>query len=220
MDTDGLSKVHKVKLVKPIPPKFSTLVAEIVEGLRSALDQVGFVCATLGGVTDSKRAYFPIADSAEKLETDVIGRGRCKDIPPDILTLFRAFKPYKGGNDPIWALNKACNAAKHQSLIDVGMEMYGVTSRGGYVAGPAQVSHPNALRWDSLNNEIVLGKVRPGGDFKYDYTFKFFIAFSEIEMIAGQPIMPILGTMFGEVERIVLGTEAECRRLGLIPARG
>jgi hypothetical protein len=215
-DADGISTVHKCKLVKRIPPQFSTLTVEILEGLRSALDQVGYVCATLGGATNPKNTHFPIADSAAQLETDVIGRGRCKDIPPDILTFFRGFKPYKGGHNFIWALNKGCNVAKHQSLVEIGVSLFQVTSRGGFVAGPAQISHPSALRWDSRKNEMILGKVRPGGQFKYDYDFTFFIAFSEIDIISGEPVIPVLRYMVQEVERIITGTEAEARRIGLI----
>ena len=28
-----------------------------------------------------------------------------------------AFKPYKGGNVPLWALNKLCNTSKHETLL-------------------------------------------------------------------------------------------------------
>jgi hypothetical protein len=77
---------------------------EIIEALRSALDQAGAACAVLTGKTNPKKSYFPFADSGPEL-TKVI-KGRCKDLPGEIISLFRSFQPYQGGNDPLWAMNK------------------------------------------------------------------------------------------------------------------
>src|SRR5271154_1291318 len=74
---DGRTQTFKCRLTKPVPGIFDTLAVEAVEHLRSALDHVGYEAAILGGKREPKSAYFPIADSAAKLETDVIGRRRC-----------------------------------------------------------------------------------------------------------------------------------------------
>src|SRR5262245_61209963 len=108
---------HKIKMTKPLPDLLTDLTMEIIEALRSALDQAGFACARLDGKPNAKSAYFPMADTGPDLANVI--KGRCKDLPPDIVTLFRSFMPYKGGNDPLWAMNKIANT-KHTALVPVG----------------------------------------------------------------------------------------------------
>jgi hypothetical protein len=50
--------------------------------------------------------------------------------------------------------------------------------------------------------------VGPGRKFQYYFEFAIFIAFSEIEIIEGMPVVPVLATMTSEVERVIRGTEA------------
>ena len=85
---DGLTDTFKFRLTKPVPGVFDLLVVEAVEHMRASLDYIGYEAAALGGVAEPKSSYFPIADTAAKLESDVIGRGRCKDLPADILAAF------------------------------------------------------------------------------------------------------------------------------------
>ena len=77
--------IHKVIITRKLPQGTQDIAWEIVEELRSALDQIGYACAVADGKVAPKNTYFPIAYSATKLETDVINRGRCKDIPPSLL---------------------------------------------------------------------------------------------------------------------------------------
>jgi hypothetical protein len=107
-DTDGSTDLHKIRLLKPLPESMGDLASSIIEDLRSALDQAAFATAHAAGRTAAKSAYFPISDNAFELENVI--KGRCKDIPQDIVTLFRSFNPYKGGNDLVWTVNRLCNA--------------------------------------------------------------------------------------------------------------
>jgi hypothetical protein len=210
-DANGLNELHKVRLTKPIPSQFADRTAETVEALRSALDQTGYAVAVLAGATEPKSAYFPIAEKATDLENVI--KGRCKDLPPDIVALFRSFNPHKGGNDAIWALNRACTVAKHRTLIRVGMSVLKITTKGTSFIEGGSLPMP---KWDSEKNEVIFGIVGPGGQFQYDLEFTFFVAFGEIEIIEGNPVVPVLATMIGEVGKVILATEAECRRIGLL----
>lgn len=214
LDADGLTELHKVKLTKPVPAQFSDRTAETIEALRSALDQTGYAVAILAGAVEPKSAYFPIAETDTGLE--MVIKGRCKDLPPDIVSFFRSFKPYKGGNDPIWTLNRASTVAKHRALIRVGMSVLKISVNSPSLLMGRSIPAP---KWDSEKNEVIFGIVGPGGKFQYDFEFTFFIAFDEIEIIEGMPVVPILATMTGEVDRVIRGTEAECRRIGLLKSR-
>ena len=198
--------------------KLETLIREgkafAAENPYSIVTEPGYACAIANGKVTPKNTYFPIADSAPQLETDVIGRGRCKDVPPDIVTLFRSFQPYKGGNLPIWALNRLANSNKHRLITPMGVAAEQSISINQIIRVPGLSIH--VPRWDREKNEMLILSAPIGSNVKYDLNFAILISFDEIEPVAGHPVIPVLATMFGEVERILLATEAEARRIGLI----
>ena len=49
-----------------------------------------------------KHVHFPFADRHYELERVI--KGRCKNVPPEIIHLIQTFKPYRNGNDLLWAL--------------------------------------------------------------------------------------------------------------------
>jgi hypothetical protein len=105
------------------------------------------------------------------------------------------------------------------ALIEVDMSLLNMKSRTGMLRN---ASIP-ALKWDSAKNEVIFGIVQPGGQFQYDFDFTFFIAFGEVDLIAGHPIVPVLADMGGRVLGVLKGCEAEAKRIGLClmrPPRG
>ena len=213
---DRRTKTYKCRLVKPMPETFHVLTIEAAEHLRAALDHLGYSAAVLGGKREPKSAYFPIADSAAKLETDVIRRGRCKDLPPDILALFRALEPYKGGKAAaVWTLNRICNSSKHRLITEIRLESaYANVSLMALPPGSIMLPH----KWDSEKNEVSYFSTPLGAEPKYDFEVAFFIAFGPVKPVAGQPVVPTLFSIADVVTEIVMMTEAESRRVGLIPA--
>jgi hypothetical protein len=206
-------RFYKFKITKRLPLGTSELAWEIVEELRSALDQLGYACAVASGKTAPKNTYFPIADSAAQLDTDVIGRGRCKDVPADIVALFRSFQPYKGGNEAIWTLNRLANGNKHRFVLPAGAAAEQSISLGTLILPPGASIH--VPRWDREKNEMLVLSTPIGTEVKYDLGFAVYVAFGEVDAVAGEPVVPILNAMVHDVERILADTEAECRRIGL-----
>ncbi len=212
-DLDSGDQIHKVKLARQMPDVLTDIAVESVEALRSALDLVGYAAAVAGGVARPKKSYFPIADDATSLDNDIIRRGRCKDLPADILTHFRSFKPYKGGNDFIWALNKACNTSKHCLISAAGITV-GKMEWNAYIEGSGHALYgPN---WDWQKNENDSRQTAPWATVRLQRQAQLFLAFGKIEGLQGEPALPVLRKIASEVERIVSSTESECRQLGLI----
>jgi hypothetical protein len=211
LNADGTKEIHKIRFTKPLPERASELALEAAEALRSALDQTGFAVAKAAGNTRLKATYFPIADSAAELE-NVIKR-RCRDVPSDIVTFFRTLAPYQGGNAFIWPLNKLANSSKHTVVLEPAILSLGQIhfARAVLPGGTEFFS-----RWDSHNNEIAFAAIPIGTNPQYDAQISFGAAFGEIDAVRGQPAISLLNEMASEVERIVLATEAEARRLGLI----
>ena len=212
LDPDGFHEVHKMRFIGEIPSNLRAVAAEAADGLRSALDQAVFATAALAGKPDAKSAYFPIADDISGLDNVI--KGRCKDVPPDIITLLRAFKPYEAGNPLIWSFNKLRQSNQHKILVPLGIAL-----------GPTTFSYSAAMitggmvtpYWDSAKNEIVYARFGPGTrNVDYDIQFRFTIAFNPIGIGGRGPALLELQRFVSEAERIVRALKAECVRIGLM----
>jgi hypothetical protein len=208
-DSEGVV-THAMKFTRDFPDSWADAAVEALEALRSSLDQTGYAAALLGGVSEPKHAYFPMADTATGL--DGVVKGRCKDLPSEISALFREFDAYQGGNYALWALNKLCNANKHRLLMPIGalapqMRM----GRGVLING--EIFHP---RWNSEKQQIEFARVRPGGKFEYDAQISFFVGFEEFNSVEAGPAVGILDLIAGEVNKVISATETKCRSIGLI----
>jgi hypothetical protein len=215
--TDGMSQALKIKLRRQIPDRYTDIAYEALEALRSALDQTAYAAAVCCNHTRPDLVHFPVTDDPAQFENTV--RGRCKDLPPEIVTLFRSFHAYPGGNDLLVALNRIRRQGFHRILEPVGSGFLAATGVQGTIkAGPIAeypTYVPNMV-WDSEKDEMIYGVVGPGGEFKYEIQFTFTVTFGEVEGLAGAPVVPALRELVRLVEGIILATESEARRIGLL----
>jgi hypothetical protein len=152
--------IHKLRFEKGIPDSLIDLTDESIHHLRSCLDVAVYSLVAATGKVRPKSTAFPFAGSVGDFENNM--KGRCKDVPEEIYPLFRAFKPYKGGDDVLWALNEVCVREKHTLLgMALGSHLGGVTLTGGVVR--MHLAPP----WDRLKNEIGIGTFVRGTDLHY-----------------------------------------------------
>jgi hypothetical protein len=209
VDSEGVA-THALKFTRDFPDSWADAAVEALEALRSALDQTGYAAAILGGAVEPKSAYFPIADTVADLDSVV--KGRCRDLPTQIRTLFRNFDAYERGNYALWALNKLCGANKHRLLMPIGALSPGMKMAGG-VLRDGEIFGPN---WNREKNQIEFARVRPGGEFKYNAQITFFVGFEEFNSVKAGPAVGILDHVAGEVHKIISATETKCREIGLM----
>jgi hypothetical protein len=179
--------------------------------LRSCLDQAGYAIAVAIG-KKGKNAHFPFGDTAADVEG--ARSGRSKELPKDIFDMMASYKPYRGGNDLLWSMNKICNSHKHEIITPVahycgGAVFNQISFHGGFGAFMCPV-------WDFVKNEMIIARVAHGATFNYDIKHAFFIAFADINPVKGQPAIPILNQMISIVDSIIAGLETEANRLGII----
>lgn len=217
LHTDGVSQAHKVKLKRQLPTALTHTTFEALEHLRSALDQTAYAVGAMCGVSRPDIISFPVTDDPAEFENAI--RGRLKGCSPEVMALFRSFKAYPGGNDPIVALNQTRRQGFHRLITPVGNATATVTSDRAFLKGGPDPNFPTYVPspfvWDSEKNEMVYGVVGPGGEFEYQINFTFFIAFGEVEGLAGHAVIPALTAISGAVERVLRTVEAETRKLGL-----
>lgn len=210
-DANSINQFHKIKFSATIPDSFGEIAADALENLRAALDQAGYAVAVASGTNDPRSAYFPIGDDAMNLES-IIGM-RCKNIPNEIVSIFRGFQPYQGGNDLVWALNRANNINKHRLLVPACQFLSDMNLRIRGYGGDCRIPPPV---WDRGKNEIVFAITSPDAKIEYNINGSYCVSFDEIEVIRGYPAAYILSAMASEVECIVMATESEAQRLGLL----
>jgi len=77
-------------------------------------------------------------------------------------------------------------------------------------------SMPSPHIWDRTKNEMEIVTLGPDTKFQYHFDFRLFVAFGQIKLVEGEPIVPFLDNIFGKIERILMAMEAESRRLGIV----
>jgi hypothetical protein len=210
IDPKTQKHIHKVKLVKPMPVDLPGIAVDIVNHLRASLDKT---VSTIAALANVKSTYFPFAETESDFDNTV--KGRCKELPEGITTLLRSFKPHKGGNDLLWALNKLANTNKHSPIIAaIATASAGVMIDSAFVTGNIEFV---GGRWDRAKNEMIVYRADRGSNVKAKFQVSAFIAICDVEIVDGQPAEGVFRELIRIVESIVLALEAESKRIGLIP---
>jgi hypothetical protein len=206
--TNADALLHKVKL-NPVPRLLSDIASDAACNLRDALDHAVYAASQASGKVRPKNAAFPFSGSRAHFEQN--GMGRCKDAPSEIKTLLYSFKPYKGGNNLLWALSVISNTNKHVVLVPMGVGASNRVVQATSVGRGHTVFDPPD--WDAANSEIVLASSWSDSDFHCNVEVTFSVAFDEVEFVKGKPAFAVFEVFTHIVESIVSTIEAETRSL-------
>jgi hypothetical protein len=125
-----------------------------------------------------------------------------------------ASAPYREGNKLLWALNKLCNANKHEAISPVAF------STGGCSIDIASFSALTGFdvppKWDAAKQEMVLAIVPRGSTVVCDMAVETFVAMGKVDGVVGKPAVEVLNTIAGIVADIVRKLEDEGIRLGIL----
>lgn len=203
-------ELYYLKLVKRLPARLNGLAGDAVINLRSALDNLGYSVAVASGKS-GKHAHFPFGETLADAQSRF--KNRSKDIPKEIFEFMIALKPYKGGNDTLWRLNKLANARKHQHFLRSTVFTSQITYEWG--GGNALTK---GIDGDGAADKIPIAWVRRGEpDLEYQLKLNTSIRFDDVDGIEfKQPAIALLNEFSRIVERIILGVEAESKRIGII----
>jgi hypothetical protein len=181
-----------------LPDGLATIAGDAAQNLRTALDYLAAELARING-GDSKRVYFPIAESAEKYKSEL--DGKTKGISTKAVEVFSQIEPYCGGHGQmLWVLHSLNNADKHRLLVSVGSNIARTVQM---TLSPTPRMYSALIHAPGLQEGLVLGEV--GGNTEPDnhIKFTFDIAFGEPEILEGEYVVPTLTYMAGMVETIV-----------------
>jgi hypothetical protein len=212
-DPDGVHEIHKIRLTKPFPFRWRVLATEIVEHARSSLDHATWASAYLcTNNPNLEFGVFPFASEELKLANRI--KGVSKDCPPEIQALLGRLKPYRGGNDLLFALNDLCNLSKHALITFIA----GATARGKIqgigLTGPVQFYDPLVL--DRTKNEIRYARISKQVHFEHEVDFEIYPTLEHRQYTSAEPAVLVLNAMIREANKAVSEIETECRKIGLI----
>jgi hypothetical protein len=179
---------HLVQLTDPppIPPQLNLIASDAVYSMRVSLDYLACSLAVLNHGSMSN-VYFPIAASVEeyaKLPT----QRKIKKLSAEAKRFIHGLKPYKGGNNLLWAINEINKTDKHRNLVlfDEAIPMWYFTPRQDEEARDAVTQAP-----------------------QYDYKVTLVPGFANLEGFERQSALTLLKEFLGSVADVL----REARRL-------
>jgi transposase len=86
----------------------------------------------------------------------------------------------------------------------------------GIMSGRITSASLGYSRWDAATNEVEYLRIGAGSHLDYQVHITLNVMFEGINAIAGKLVIPTLGLMAAETERVVTEIEAEARRIGRV----
>ena len=118
LNDDNTKQVWRFVLTRKLPHDLAIIAGEILHNLRSPLDQVACAVALFQGRSETG-GCFAFAKTLDEFELEL---RKQKKLPPDAHELIRSAKPYRGGNDVLYALHHLNRNDKHRvGLVPINM---------------------------------------------------------------------------------------------------
>jgi hypothetical protein len=191
---------------QPFPEEVEDSSVDAICALRATLDYAGFAAARALGCAHPRSCYFPFADTNVELENTI--KGRCRDLHPRIVELFRSFEPYQGGRgEALWALNKLRQKAEHAAVTraEFRIENGLIHVSGG---APPDSVQPY-FSFDREKHEVVVAEVGPERPHtNYSFQFTIHIAFPDAPLYPAEPVHGVFKVLVEAINRIIQTTEA------------
>ena len=139
----------------PLPLEFSVEAGAYINVIRSALDILA--CALFKRNPSNRniefKTFFPIVESETNLQKNN-PKKFLESIDTDSKRIILSLRPYKGGNDILWLLQKLDNIRKHNMLLTVTTQPAALST--GYIS----VGNGNVI--------TLIGKNSPMPSIRYD----------------------------------------------------
>lgn len=212
--------LYRLACINPVPVLIAHLAGEVIHTLRSTLDHLAYqllLKATPNASEKERKGMdFPFYDPAKQTESEAFRK--IQPLGIDVVEAIRSVKPYKGGNQLLWALNVLDNINKHRTLLTVSTVYAGVDFTEPFHALLEEVlgsKRPFLFAEKRLIAQTALsGYPADVGDIlfvgfpidaernKY-LKFPCTVTLSESEIHAGEPVLEALQSMSDLVDNLV-----------------
>ena len=181
-----------------IPLLINAETGAIINSIRSSLDVLANVLAERNGSTNPREVRFPIARSVDGFESGKRGgRNAIKALSSSDQSIIEKLKPYRGGNDLLYALHHLDIVRKHQRLISVSASARGIYFFNWAAAPQTDLSYAGT----PLEHGTVLARVPRGSN--YQVKLRLEVTLSEAGILSGSPIASSLRKLAGHASSII-----------------
>lgn len=180
-------KLLKLKILRPLTPSLNSWAGAAVNSIRTGLDLLAAALATRNGVMPGRNTHFPIYDSFERFSVPESVAKRKKWLSAADLQIIEALRPYKGGNDLLFALHQLDVRRKHERLlkVDLNPSMI-VVAPEAYAQGFRFPTH-----WPGFTDGAVIGSTSIDAT-NSDFEITTYVTFDEADLIPDKPIITTL----------------------------
>lgn len=210
-------EVHKLVRITSIPEQLEQIAADVVGNLRAALDQAAYAVAT-AATSSGKFAQFPIAETFDDVEQMNLPKGKSRAIPAGIFQVMTSFKPYRGGNNLLWALHELSNCDKHRITREIkrsnNSRRLDLFVEDGSVRRGMTVPQP-PLIWGSDQEELEILRIKTWGAARYRSSIAVALTFGDLDDLSWMPVEAVLTELAALVEQILDAIEAQAVRESL-----
>ncbi len=215
-DLNAGQLVYKLRILKPIPQEFSTIIGDVIQNLRAALDHTACCLAIQKNPTvNINDVSFPIARDIQEFNSRA--KKTIRKLAPEAIAFIKALKPYKGGNDKFWQLHRLGVRDRHRLLLPTWAGRGRVAVKP-ILANPQtgeEIEFPYFWivpkdRFEPLEDGTdVFRTPIPDGDRAIDDTIKVEIdvAFGDGEVVIAEPIDQTLLQLRDLVEGVITSVE-------------
>ncbi|MFD1623097.1 hypothetical protein [Azospirillum griseum] len=208
--------VIKFRFHQRIPKDLYLDASEIISLFREALDHS--ICDSIRFLGKSPgHAAFPIGDAHDTYEKSI--KSKCKNVHPDILSLIRETKAYRGGNDFLYEICERNNKKKHNRILSLSANQIGFLI--DFSKTNIEIPH-TALRdvpinkWCETRNELEIFRCGPGARGSIDFIPNLDIRIRDSGPHLSGSAHVVFEKFSQEVEKIVFDIEKETKRISEI----
>jgi hypothetical protein len=173
-----------------IPDEIKASTGMIVQAQRDSLDHLAHALAVNNKAVKLTAVEFPICDTQARF-ADKGTRRKIAELSAVDQAAIIALKPYKGGNNVLYALHWLSNKSKHRDLIAVAQNLASAGWRprpgsgGGYIRRFAVWTPDKSPNKDGT---VIMMDADP----QIEFYLAFTIAFREIPETGSQPVVETL----------------------------
>lgn len=176
----------------PMPKSIPIRAGVLKNELRAVLDSLACTLAFRNGNDAVRSVSFPIADS-EAAFLDAQTQLKIKKLSLADQKLIASLKPYRGGNDWLYALHVNDRVRKHQRLLTTAVSTKGIAIMGGTYFQSDKFAYGG-----NLADGVVVAEL---GLFSFpELKVSASICFAEPPYLKGKEVVPTLHQLANQVE--------------------
>jgi len=213
VDNKAGQQVFSYRFQQRIPPRLRVLASHIIADIKHVLDQATCDAVILTGRPNAKGVHFPLGATPIDLDGEI--KRRLRDTNLELVGFIRAFDTHDAGNTRLYRFLRLAGEAKHTRLIGVtlsddGNRIHVDPTKPIYIPGPSLLGGSN---WNELRNELDFLRIPIGTEYNANFSPVIEVILHKGEPPLSGSATTIFRDMAREAQRIIVGLEAEARRI-------